>query len=76
MKRCVYAQDAQKRRAHTYTDQFRHEAEVREIMRRFGTNEQIKAYLEVVEKKRGFEAMQRLRIDLLKEWNKHKAKRP
>lgn len=57
----------------TYTDQFRHEAEVREIMRRFGTKEQIKAYLEVVEKKRGFEAMQRLRMDLLKEWNKRKA---
>lgn len=56
-----------------HNDQFRHEAEVREIMRRFGTKEQIKAYLEVVEKKRGFDAMQRLRIDLLKEWNKRKA---
>lgn len=59
--------------AHTYTDQFRHETEVLEIMRRFGTKEQIKAYLEGIEKKRGFEAMQRLRIDLLKEWNKRKA---
>lgn len=57
----------------TYTDQFRHETKVREIMCRFGTKEQIKAYLEGVEKKRGFEAMQRLRIDLLKEWNKRKA---
>lgn len=57
----------------TYTDQFRHETEVREIMRRFGTKEQIKAYLEGTEKKRGSEAMQRLRIDLLKEWNKRKA---
>lgn len=58
---------------HTYTDQFRHEAEVRETMRRFGTKEQIKAYLEGIEKKRGVDAMQRLRIDLLKEWNKRKA---
>lgn len=52
----------------TYTDQFRHESEVREIMRRFGTKEQIKLYLEMVEKKRGGDAMQRLRLDLLKEW--------
>lgn len=62
-----------KNTAHAYSDQFRHEAEVREIMRRFGTKEQIKSYLEVVEKKRGLEAMQRLRMDLLKEWNKRKA---
>lgn len=57
----------------TYLDKFRHEAEVREVMRRFGTKEQIKAYLEMVEKNRGVDAMQRLRIDLLKEWNKRKA---
>lgn len=59
----------------TYSDTFKHETEVREIMRRFGTKEQIKAYLEGVEKKRGVDAMQRLRIDLLKEWNKRKEKR-
>lgn len=55
-----------------YTDQYRHEAEVREVMRRFETKEQIKSYLFGVEKQRGFEAMQRLRMDLLKEWNKRK----
>ena len=54
----------------TYTDQYRHECEVREIMRRFGTKEQIKSYLEGIEQKRGFDAMQRLRMDLLKEWYK------
>jgi len=50
----------------TYTEQHRHRTEVDEVMRRFGTREQIKSYLEGIEKKRGFEAMQRLRIDLLK----------
>ena len=58
----------------TYLDKFRHETEVREVTRRFGTKEQIKAYLEGIEKKRGFEAMQRLRMDLLKEWGKRKGK--
>jgi len=38
------------------------------VLRRFGTKEQIKEYLAGIEKKRGSEAMQRLRIDLLKEW--------
>jgi hypothetical protein len=57
-----------------YSDQYRHETEVSEVMRRFGTKEQIKAYLEGIEKKRGFEAMQRLRRDLLVEWNKRKCK--
>jgi len=54
----------------TYTEQHRHKTEVQEVLRRFGTKEQIKAYLEGIEKKRGFEAMQRLRMDLLNEWNK------
>ena len=58
----------------TYTEQFRHASEVREVMRRFGTKEQIKAYLEGIEKKRGFETMERLRMDLLKEWGKRKGK--
>lgn len=53
-----------------YSEQHRHECEIREIMRRFGTKEQIKSYLEEIEKKRGFEAMQRLRVDLLKVWRK------
>jgi len=38
------------------------------VLRRFGTKEQIKEYLAGIEKKRGSEAMQRLRIDLLNEW--------
>ena len=63
-----YCVDCSKTPALTYLDQYRHEAEVREVMRRFGTKEQIKVYLEGIEKKRGFEAMQRLRMDLLKEW--------
>ena len=57
----------------TYTEAHRHETEVREVMRRFGTKEQIKEYLEGIEKKRGFEAMQRLRMDLLREWGKLKS---
>lgn len=52
----------------TYTERHRNETEVREVLRRFGTKEQIKEYLAGIEKKRGSEAMQRLRIDLLKEW--------
>jgi len=54
----------------TYTERHRHETEIREVLRRFGTKEQIKEYLAGIEKKRGSEAMQRLRIDLLNEWNK------
>lgn len=65
--RCI---DCSETPALTYTEQHRHESEVREVMRRFGTRDQIRAYLEGIEKKRGFEAMQRLRMDLLKEWNK------
>lgn len=65
--RCI---DCSETPAPTYTESFRHETEIREVMRRFGTKEQIKEYLSGIEKKRGFEAMQRLRIDLLQEWNK------
>ena len=67
-----YCSDCSKAPAPTYLDQYRHESEVREVMRRFGTKEQIKAYLEGIEKKRGFDAMQRLRTDLLKDWEKRK----
>jgi hypothetical protein len=66
--------DCSKNPKPTYSEQYRHEAEAREVMRRFGTKEQIKAYLEGIEKKRGFEAMQELRMDLLKEWEKRKGK--
>lgn len=54
----------------TYSEQYRHECEIREIMRRFGTKDQIKVYLEGIEKKRGFAEMQRLRKDLLKAFGK------
>lgn len=66
---CVDCSDTQEK---TYTDEHRHECEVREVMRRFGTKEQIKAYLEGIEKVRGFEAMQRLRKDLLVEFMKNR----
>lgn len=62
--------DCSETQDYKYGEQHRHETEVKEIMRRFGTKEQIKAYLEGIEKKRGVEAMQRLRMDLLKEWRK------
>ena len=54
----------------TYTEQFRHRTEVNEIMRRFETPESIKEFLKGVEEKRGTEAMQRLRLDLLREWKR------
>lgn len=50
------------------TEQHRHDSEVREVMRRFPKPEQITAYLEGVEKRRGSEAMERLRVDLRKAW--------
>lgn len=56
----------------TYSEQYRHECEIREIMRRFGTKEQIKAYLESpLTQKRGASAVDKLRIDLRKEWLKN-----
>lgn len=55
----------------TYTESHRHECEVREIMRRFGTKEQIKEYFESpLTQKRGAAAVDKLRIDLRKEWSK------
>lgn len=51
-------------------EDFRHNAEVREVLRRFPAPEQITAYLEGVEKMRGKEAKNKLRLDLLKEWKK------
>lgn len=63
--RCI---DCSETPALTYTEKYRHESEVREVMRRFGTKELIKEYLAGIEKARGAEAMQRLRKDLLIEW--------
>ena len=63
--RCI---DCSETPALTYTEKYRHESEVREVMRRFGTKELIKEYLAGIEKARGTEAMQRLRKDLLIEW--------
>lgn len=55
----------------TYSEKYRHECEIREIMRRFGTKEQIKAYLESpLTLKRGAATVDKLRIDLRKEWSK------
>ena len=65
--RCI---DCSETPAPTYTEQFRHESEVREVMRRFGTKERIKEYLAGIEKARGHEAAQRLRKDLLIEWQR------
>ncbi|MBP9869936.1 MAG: hypothetical protein KBC53_00355 [Nitrosomonas sp.] len=43
---------------------------MKEIMRRFGTKEQIKAYLEKIKEKRGFDSYKKLRDDVVKEWKK------
>lgn len=58
-----------KEKHETYSPEFRHETEVREIMRRFSTKEQINAYLESpLTQKRGAAAVDKLRIDLRKAW--------
>jgi hypothetical protein len=55
---------------YSWSQQYRHECEVKEIMRRFGTKEQIKAYLEKIKEKRGFDSYKKLRDDVAKEWKK------
>lgn len=54
----------------TYSEQFKHESEVRYVSKQNGA--WIKEFLEGVEKKRGFDARDRLRKDVLIEWNKRK----
>lgn len=51
-----------------YSEQYRHETEVREVIRRARTEEKIESYLEGIKQKRGFAAMQRLKVDLMKAW--------
>jgi hypothetical protein len=55
----------------TYTEEFRHAAEVREIAKHDAP--WIKEYLDGIEKVRGSAARDKLRSDVLIEWNKRKA---
>ena len=52
----------------TYSEQFRHEAEVRYVAKQSGA--WIKEFLEGVEKKRGVAARKKLRKDVLTLWNR------
>lgn len=58
----------------TYSEEFRFECEVNEVLSRFKTREERKEYLDGVEKKRGFEAANKLREGVKAEWiRRHKA---
>lgn len=63
-----HCKDCAEELVQTYSEAHRHACEVRDVMRRFRTKAQIAGYLEGVEKRRGFDAMQKLRMDLLKAW--------
>lgn len=56
-------------RGHTYSDQYRHECEVRYVLSLPG-KERRRAYLEAVDKLRGKAAGDRLRQDILKAWKR------
>lgn len=56
------------------SDLHRHACEVRDLIRRYyPDSSNVKAYLDLVKAKRGDEAYNRLREDLLAEWQKKKA---
>lgn len=63
-------QSCAKEPAITYSEQFRHEAEVRYIAKQ--SDEWIKSFLDGVRVKRGDAAWMRLREDVIKEWKQSK----
>lgn len=59
--------------AYTYTEAWRHECEVRDIVKRnYPDGHAVKCELDEIEKKRGKESADKLRADCRKEWTKRR----